>query len=405
MAADGDGVRDPAMAPGHASERDLTSALYGAAVALGQTRDAAEVVRVAIAETQRAARVEAVALYVLDAERQRLVLKEFAGTSSELRERMRVLAVDEPGPVAHAIHEQATSTTSVSQYPALALRAAFAADGFRHVTVAPVAGQHETLGVLCLASRAAMPLSAEESALVHAIGGLVGVALENAALREGLGAHQARLKALASGTLRAREEEARRIAHALHDEAGQLLASLHVTLDELASQAPAQDAIFRRLRAVLDRVEAQLRRLSHELRPTILDDLGLQPALEWLAQGLAERRGLAVTVEGPDCRLAPEVETALYRIVQEALTNALRHARPRRIAVGVREEGPHIRAVIRDDGQGFDVAAAWAERGDRGLGLIGMRERAEALGGRLEVRSTPGEGTEVCVLVPREVGR
>jgi signal transduction histidine kinase len=402
MAADGNGVRDPAMASGNVSVRDLTSALYGAAVALGQTRDAAEVVRVAIAETQRAARVEAVALYVLDADRQRLVLKEFAGTSSELRERMRVLAVDEAGPVAHAIHEQATSSTSVSEYPALALRAAFAADGFRHVTVAPVAGQHETLGVLCLASRATMPLSPEESALVQAIGGLVGVALENAALREELGAHQARLRALANGILQAREEEARRIARELHDEAGQLLATLHITLDEVAAQAPAQDAVFRRLRAVLDRVQGQLRRLARELRPTILDDLGLRPALEWLAQGLTERRGLTVTVEAPDCRLASEVETALYRIVQEALTNALRHARPRRIAVEVREEGPHIRAVIQDDGQGFDVAAAWAQRGDRGLGLIGMRERAEALGGTLEIRSTPGEGTVVCVMVPRE---
>jgi signal transduction histidine kinase len=405
MPADGNGVRDSAFARPDASMRELTSALYRAAVALGQTRDAAEVVRVAIAETQRAAGVEAVALYILDGEGQRLVLKEFAGTSSGLQERMRVLAVDEAEPVARAIREHQTSTTRVSEYPALALRAAFTGDGFQHVTVAPVAGQHEPLGMLCLASRAAMPLSPEESALVHAIGGLVGVALENAALREGLGAYQARLKALASGTLRAREEEARRIAHELHDEAGQLLASLHITIDELASQAPGQDAIFRRLRAGLDRVEAQLRRLSHELRPTILDDLGLRPALEWLAQGLAERRGLTVTVDAPDSRLAPEVETALYRIVQEAVTNALRHAQPRRIRVEVREEGPHIRVVVRDDGRGFDVAAAWAQRGDRGLGLIGMRERTEALGGTLEIRSTPGAGTEVCAMVPGELGR
>jgi signal transduction histidine kinase len=168
---------------------------------------------------------------------------------------------------------------------------------------------------------------------------------------------------------------------------------------------PAQEASFQKLRGVLDRVEAQLRRLARELRPTILDDLGLAPALEWLAQGLAERRDVRIAVAAPEARLAPEAETAIYRIVQEALTNALRHARPRRIAVEVREEGPHIRAVVRDDGHGFDVSAAWAERGDRGLGLIGMRERAEALGGTLEIRSTPGEGTEVCARVPREAGR
>jgi signal transduction histidine kinase len=382
--------------------RDLGPALYRAAVALGQTRDASEVVRVAITETQRAAHVEAVALYVLDPERHVLVLKDAAGTSTGFRERTCLVPVHDAGPVARAIQGQEIITIPVAEQPAAELRAAFAEHGFRYVTVAPVTGRHQTLGVLYLASRERQPLSPKESALVQAIGGLVGVALENATLWEQFLAHQERLRALAGGVLRAREAEARRIAHELHDEAGQLLAALHITLDDLAAQVPAHDTSFRKLRAVLDRVEAQLRRLARELRPTILDDLGLAPALEWLAQGLGERRDVAVTIHAPEHRLAPEIETALYRIVQEALTNAVRHARPRRIAVDVREDGPHIRAVVRDDGHGFDVAAAWARRGDRGLGLIGMRERAEALGGTLEIRSTPGQGTELCVTIPRE---
>jgi signal transduction histidine kinase len=396
-------LRDPSLAGTGA--RDLGPALYRAAVALGQTRDASEVVRVAITETQRAARLEAVALYVLDPDRRMLELKDAAGTSMAFRERTNVVPVHDAGPVARAIEGQEITTIPVAEHPAAELRAAFAEHGFRYVTVAPVIGRHETLGVLYLASRERQPLAREDSALVQAIGGLVGVALENAALRERLVAHQDRLRALADGILRARETEARRIAHELHDEAGQLLAALHISLDDLVAQVPAQEASFQKLRGVLDRVEAQLRRLARELRPTILDDLGLAPALEWLAQGLAERRDVTIAVDAPEARLAPEAETAFYRIVQEALTNALRHARPRRIAVEVREEGPHIRAVVRDDGQGFDVEAAWAERGDRGLGLIGMRERAEALGGTLEIRSTPGDGTEVCVRVPREAGR
>jgi signal transduction histidine kinase len=236
----------------------------------------------------------------------------------------------------------------VAEHPTPELRAAFTEYGFRYVTVAPVAGQHHTLGVLYLASREAHPLSSEESALVQAIGGLVGVALENAALRERLVAHQERLRALADGMLRAREAEARRIAHEFHDEAGQILAGLHITLDELVRDVPAHPAIFRRLHEELDRVEAQLRRLSRELRPTMLDDLGLAPALEWLAQGVTERTGVPVTIDAPEHGVAPEVETALYRIVQEALSNAVRHARPRRIAVEVREEGPHIRAVVTE---------------------------------------------------------
>jgi signal transduction histidine kinase len=382
----------------------LSPALYSAALALGRTRDATEVVRVAIAETQRAAGLEAVALYVLDAEGRVLVLKEFAGTSLGLRERMQRLPVPEGGLLARALRGPELTALAVSEQSTPELQAALAEHGFLHVTVAPVTGEDRTLGMLVLASRESMPLSSDESALVQAIGGLVGLALENAALRERLVAHQDRLRALAGGILRAREEEARRIAHELHDEAGQLLAALHITLDDLAAQVPAQDTSFKRLREVLDRVEAQLRRLARELRPTILDDLGLAPALEWLAQGLAERRDVTVTIDAPERRLAPEVETALYRIVQEALTNAVRHARPRRIAVEVREEGPRIRAVVWDDGRGFDAAAALARRGDRGLGLIGIRERAQALGGTVDIRSTPDQGTEISVVIPREDG-
>jgi signal transduction histidine kinase len=385
--------------------RDLGPALYRAAVALGQTRDASEVVRVAITETQRAAHLEAVALYVLDPERQVLVLKDAAGTSMEFRERTSLVRVHDAGPVARAIQGQEITTIPVAEQPAAELRAAFAEHGFHYVTVAPVTGRHQTLGVLYLASRELQPLSPKESALVQAIAGLVGVALENATLWEQLLAHQERLRALAGGVLRAREAEARRIAHELHDEASQILAGLHITLDTLVRDLPAPPEALGRLHAELDRVEAQLRRLSHELRPAMLDDLGLAAALEWLGQGVTDRAGVAVAVQAPEDRLTPEIETALYRIIQEALTNAVRHGRPRRIAVEVHEESSHIRAVVRDDGHGFDVPAAWARRGDRGLGLIGMRERAEALGGTLEIRSTPGQGTELSVRIPREAGR
>jgi signal transduction histidine kinase len=377
-----------------AGGRDLGPALYRAALALGRTRDAAEVVRVAITETQRAAGLEAVALYVFDAERRQLVLDDSAGMAPDFRERTRVLAIHDAGPVARAIGAQDVVTVPVEELQTEALRAAFADHGFRLITVAPVAGQHEVLGVLYLASRELHPLSPGESSLVHAIGGLVGVALENAALRDQILAQQERLRALAGGVLQAREAEARRIAHELHDEAGQVLAGLHIALDRLEWEPWSPE-----IHAELDRVEAQLRRLSRELRPTMLDDLGLAAALEWLAQGVTERAGVAITVDALDRRLAPEVETALYRIVQEALSNAVRHGRARRVHVQIREDGRHVRAVIRDDGRGFDVGAAWGRRGERGLGLIGIRERAEALGGSVEIRSAPDTGTELSVTI------
>jgi signal transduction histidine kinase len=383
-----------------ATSRDLTQALYVAAVALGRTRDATEVVRVAIAETQRASGVEAVSLHLLDASRKTLILREYAGTTSAFREQMATLPLSEAQVAASAIRERRVIACDVASHPTPALRRLYQEQGFRHLLSVPVAGREEILGVLQLASREEPPLTAAETALVQAIGGLVGVALENAALRERMAAQQDRLRALAGGILEAREEEARRIAHELHDEAGQLLASVHIALDNLAQQVPGQAGTVRDLHGLLDRVEGQLRRLSRELRPTILDDLGLAPALEWLAQGVAQRTGLTVTVEAPIDRMPSPVETAVYRVIQEALTNATRHARATTIEVKVWEEDSTIHATVRDDGKGFDVEAALARRGERGLGLIGIRERVEALAGQLAITSAPGAGTEISVSIP-----
>ena len=382
------------------ASRDLAHALYVAAIALGRTREAEEVVRTAIAETQRASGLEAVALHLLDARREALLLREYAGTTPAFRERMSVLPLAEAQVAAAAIREQRTATIAVESHPAPSLRQLYAEQGFRHITVVPVAGREATLGVLHLASREAAPLTDEETALVQAIGGLVGIALENATLRETMAAQQDRLRALATGILHVREEEARRIAHALHDEASQLLASVHIALDDLASRIPEQATTLRGVHELLDSVEAQLRRLSRELRPSILDDLGLGPALDWLARGIAERTGIAITVDAAVERLPATVETALYRIAQEALTNAARHARASRVQIEVRRSGASVWLAVRDDGQGFDVDPTLARRGDRGLGLIGIHERVEVLSGQLIIESERGTGTALWVTLP-----
>lgn len=201
------------------------------------------------------------------------------------------------------------------------------------------------------------------------------------------------------------EQESRRIAHALHDEAGQLLAAVDIALDEFARELPppAQPHL-EEVKALLDQIEAQLRHVSHELRPTVLDDLGLVPALEFLAEGVSTRTGLSITVEGPTTgRLPLAVETALYRTVQEALTNVTKHAQAKSVSVQVKRENRRLRCTIRDDGIGFDVSAVQARKGERGLGLIGIRERLDALGGRLQITSAPGRGTELAITVPLEV--
>jgi len=200
------------------------------------------------------------------------------------------------------------------------------------------------------------------------------------------------------------EEEARRIAHALHDEAGQFLACVHIALEEFARDLPpASRAHLQEVKGLLDEIEEQLRSLSHELRPTILDDLGLLPALEFLADRVSKRAGLSIAVGGPrDGRLPFVIETALYRIVQESLTNVSKHAQATRVRVQIRREPRMIRCSIEDDGIGFDVPAVLGRKGERGLGLVGIRERVEALGGTLEVKSQPGQGTELSIMIPLE---
>lgn len=200
------------------------------------------------------------------------------------------------------------------------------------------------------------------------------------------------------------EEQAQRIAHALHDEAGQLLASVHIGLDELHRELPA--VVGSRLQEVkqyLDQIEEELRRLSHELRPTILDDLGLVPALEFLAEGVSKRTKIPITVEGSTSgRLPSRIETVVYRVVQQGLSNAARHASAGRVTVKLERENHTLRCSVRDDGVGFDVAAAFSKKGERGIGLIGMRERISSLGGKFQIISAPQQGTELLITIPLE---
>lgn len=199
------------------------------------------------------------------------------------------------------------------------------------------------------------------------------------------------------------EEEIRRIALAVHDEAGQSLAVVHIALAELSHRLPeAQRSRIQGIEDLLQQAEAQLRRLSHELHPAILDDLGWVAAIRFLAKGVSKRTGTSVRVKAAFAeRLRGAVETALYRVVQEALTNATKHAKAREITIQIRRTGKVVCCSIQDDGVGFDISAVHADR-NRGLGLIAMRERLNAVGGSFSIQSAPAAGTRIVVRAPLE---
>jgi signal transduction histidine kinase len=228
-------------------------------------------------------------------------------------------------------------------------------------------------------------------------------AADAAPAADGRGTHRDRdlLRKMYAASLDAREQEARRIARELHDQAGQLLASLHFALDEVRPfVVPAERQRIPELRAMVDEVEEELRRISREMRPSTLDDFGLAAALELMGRGLGRRAGIKVQVSGPGARMPVDVETNLYRIAQEALANVVRHAGARRARVRLRVGRRTAALQVRDDGRGFVVQDALAGRGERGIGLLGMQERVDALGGRLRIESAPGAGTTVEVRVP-----
>jgi signal transduction histidine kinase len=200
--------------------------------------------------------------------------------------------------------------------------------------------------------------------------------------------------------VQAQELERQRLARELHDETGQALTSIILglkPLEDALEDAPSRAALSE-LREQVVRALQDVRRLAVELRPAVLDDFGLGPALERLTDAFAEQSGIRIAFHSAlgEARLPTEMETALYRVVQESLTNIAKHANAQSVSVSVSRRASAIAAVIEDDGDGFDPRAVRKEA----IGLLGMRERLALLDGRLEIESRPGAGTTVVAEVP-----
>jgi signal transduction histidine kinase len=198
----------------------------------------------------------------------------------------------------------------------------------------------------------------------------------------------------------AQEQERRRLARELHDETGQALTSILLglrTVEEAEGESDMRVALSE-VRELVRATLQDVRQLAVELRPKVLDDFGLVAALERLTDSFREQTGIAVAFHSalPAERLSPEIETALYRIVQESLTNIVKHARAGGVSITLGRKRSAVTVVVEDDGVGFDPARTREE----GLGLIGMRERVALVGGRLTIESRPGAGTTFVAEVP-----
>jgi signal transduction histidine kinase len=203
----------------------------------------------------------------------------------------------------------------------------------------------------------------------------------------------------------AQEDERRRIARELHDDTSQALTVLAMSLERAAAavEAPEDRTKLEEMKELALGMLDDVHKLIFDLRPSLLDDLGLVAAARWYAESRLVPLGIRVSLEtvGEERRLPPEVETALFRAIQEALTNVARHAEAENVAISLEFSPGRVLVEVEDDGRGFDVNAARPEADQtRGLGLLGMQERVSLLGGTIDIRSEPGSGTTVHIEVP-----
>ena len=217
---------------------------------------------------------------------------------------------------------------------------------------------------------------------------------------------QENLRFYVSQVLKAQESERLRIARELHDDTAQALTGISRRLDMLASEdADMPQEIAQRLDELREQTDAVLngvRRFSQDLRPPVLDDLGLLPALKWLVIALEEQDGIAANIRmtGEPRRLPRDTELALFRVAQEALNNVRKHSHASAVELMVDFRDGNIKMVVADNGSGFDLHKSESDLTAGKLGLIGMQERARLLSGTLDIQSKPGEGTSVVVTVP-----
>ena len=383
------------------------AAVNTVASAVNQSLDLDTVLYAAIEKTLEIMKRNTGGILLLDEERKLLCYRVHNGLSKEYAQTVCFrMGEGIVGKVAQS--GQAIMVDDVTIDPRVAHPALIAAERLRAFAAIPLQVRGKVLGVLTIASHDARKFSAEDIQLLDSIASQIAIAVENAKLHQEVQHKDESRGELLGEIFTIQEEERRRIARELHDETSQSLASLAASLEAVASMLPtgAEKARtrLRKVEQVALNALDEIHRIIYELRPTLLDDLGLVAAARWLATNNLGAAGVKVKFKttGRVKRLTPKMETILFRVIQEAVSNIARHARARNADITISFKKDTITVYVRDDGDGFDVEEAISSRDrPRGLGLLGMKERVELVRGKLNIKSSPGSsGTEVEIEIP-----
>ena len=391
------------------NERNLAS-LNQISSTISQSLELEQVLNAAIDNVVDIMQVDVAWIFLLNEETRELELSAHRGFSEEFARGIDRLKIGEGFSGMVAKTGKPLFTEDASQDSRL-VRDVLIKYNVHSLLAVPLSAKGEVNGTLDIAMHSYRMFQEEEIEQLTAIGNQIGVAVENARLYQRqqeavsqLGKMQENLRFYLQQVTKAQEEERKRISHELHDETIQALVVLSRRLDTLASDKKGLPEEHRHnleeIRQQTNDVIREIRRLSQDLRPAALDQLGLVPALEWLASEATEYSGIRtdVSVLGNVRRFPGEVELVLFRITQEALRNVWRHSSASTAKIKVEFEEDKVRITVSDNGKGFKIPERMVDYARDGkLGLAGMQERAQLIGGTLKVSSREGEGTDVVM--------
>lgn len=347
-------------------------------------------------------------IYLLDDHRNTLVLRVHKGFSPTFALRANYWSVDRglTGQVATTGRPQFLVDATDDPVFDQALREAESIRAFASI---PLVAEDQILGVLNIVSRHRHEFPREEQLMLQTFGKQIGIALDNARLYETAREREHQVRKLTLEIVGVQEEERKRIARELHDGLSQLLSTLKINIElaakSIRSDLHAAEQQLKELSSLADEAQEEAKQLAFDLRPAVLDDFGLKAALRFLATNFERRAGKVVEWNFPaaDMRFDSLIETTVYRIVQELLTNIAKHSEASRVFMQLVVRKGVLALSVADNGRGFEPAKALAVRPGRPhFGLRNVKERVEFLGGSFRIESVPGHGSEFLIEIPFE---